>query len=51
VVTTDRDQILEALTAANWVLGGPGGAAERLGLKRTTLLYRMRRLDITQPAE
>jgi len=51
VVTTDRDQILEALTAANWVLGGPGGAAERLGLKRTTLLYRMRRLDITRPAE
>jgi formate hydrogenlyase transcriptional activator len=51
LVTTDRDQILEALTAANWVLGGPGGAAERLGLKRTTLLYRMRRLGITRPAE
>jgi len=27
-------------------LGGPGGAAERLGLKRTTLLYRMKRLGI-----
>ncbi len=51
VVTTDRDQILEALTAANWVLGGPGGAAERLGLKRTTLLYRMRRLGITRPPQ
>jgi formate hydrogenlyase transcriptional activator len=51
VVTTDRDQILEALTAANWVLGGPGGAAERLGLKRTTLLYRMRRHGITRPPQ
>jgi formate hydrogenlyase transcriptional activator len=51
LVATDRDQILGALTAANWVLGGPGGAAERLGLKRTTLLYRMRRLGITRPAQ
>jgi formate hydrogenlyase transcriptional activator len=50
LVVTDRDQILKALTAANWVLGGPGGAAERLGLKRTTLLYRMRCLGITRPA-
>jgi formate hydrogenlyase transcriptional activator len=49
LVTTDRGQILEALTAAHGVLGGPGGAAERLGLKRTTLLYRMRRLGITRP--
>ena len=51
LVTTDRGQILEALTAAHGVLGRPGGAAERLGLKRTTLLYRMRRLGITRPAE
>jgi formate hydrogenlyase transcriptional activator len=50
LATTDRGQILEALGAANWVLGGPGGAAERLGLKRTTLLYRMRRLGITRPS-
>jgi formate hydrogenlyase transcriptional activator len=50
LVVTDRDQIIEALTAAQWVLGGPGGAAERLGLKRTTLLYRMRRLGITRPS-
>jgi formate hydrogenlyase transcriptional activator len=49
LVVTDRGQILKALTAANWVLGGPGGAAERLGLKRTTVLYRMRRLGITRP--
>jgi transcriptional regulator of acetoin/glycerol metabolism len=31
------------------VLGSPGGAAERLGLKRTTLFYRMRKLGITRP--
>jgi formate hydrogenlyase transcriptional activator len=49
LAVTDRDQIIQALTAAKWVLGGPGGAAERLGLKRTTLLYRMRRLGITRP--
>jgi formate hydrogenlyase transcriptional activator len=48
-VVTDRDQIMKALTAAKWVLGRPGGAAERLGLKRTTLLYRMRQLGITRP--
>ena len=51
LVETDRSQILEALAAAHWVLGGPGGAAERLGLKRTTLLYRMRRLGIARPAQ
>ncbi|MGO8790404.1 MAG: sigma 54-interacting transcriptional regulator [Terriglobia bacterium] len=51
LAATDRDQIIEALAAANWALGGPGGAAERLGLKRTTLLYRMRRLGISRPAD
>ena len=45
----EREQILRALTEANWVLGGPGGAAERLGLKRTTLFYKMRRLGIIRP--
>jgi formate hydrogenlyase transcriptional activator len=47
----ERDHILKALAEANWVLGGPGGAAERLGLKRTTLFYKMRRLGITRPRE
>jgi formate hydrogenlyase transcriptional activator len=47
----ERDHILKALTEANWVLGGPGGAAERLGLKRTTLFYKMRRLGITRPGQ
>ncbi|MGO8786180.1 MAG: sigma 54-interacting transcriptional regulator [Terriglobia bacterium] len=48
---TERDQILRALREAQWVLGGPGGAAERLGLKRTTLFYKMRRLGITRTSE
>jgi formate hydrogenlyase transcriptional activator len=46
---TDREQIMRALREAQWVLGGPGGAAERLGLKRTTLFYKMRKLGITRP--
>ena len=36
---------------ANWKLGGPRGAAARLGLKRTTLFYKMKRLGITPPAD
>ena len=46
----ERQQIVQALEESGWVLGGPGGAAERLGLKRTTLFYRMRRFGITRPA-
>jgi len=46
---TERDQIMRALRESQWVLGGPGGAAERLGLKRTTLFYRMRKLKIGRP--
>jgi formate hydrogenlyase transcriptional activator len=49
LVETDREQIMRALREAQWVLGGPGGAAERLGLKRTTLFYKMRKLGITRP--
>ena len=47
----ERDHILQALRVADWVLGGPHGAAIRLGLKRTTLLYKMRRLGIDRPPE
>jgi len=46
---TEREQIMRALRESQWVLGGPGGAAERLGLKRTTLFYKMRKLGITRP--
>ena len=41
----ERDHILQALRNADWVVGGPHGAAV-LGVKRTTLLYKMRRLGI-----
>jgi formate hydrogenlyase transcriptional activator len=46
---SEREQIMRALREAQWVLGGPGGAAERLGLKRTTLFYKLRKLGITRP--
>ncbi|MGA2984031.1 MAG: sigma 54-interacting transcriptional regulator [Terriglobia bacterium] len=46
---TERDQIMRALRESQWVLGGPGGAAERLGLKRTTLFYKIRKLGIARP--
>jgi formate hydrogenlyase transcriptional activator len=48
LVEVERDQIMRALRESQWVLGGPGGAAERLGLKRTTLFYRMRKLGIAR---
>jgi len=46
---SDRALILETLEQARWVVGGPHGAAAKLGLKRTTLLAMMRRLDISRP--
>jgi formate hydrogenlyase transcriptional activator len=46
----ERDHILRALEASNWVIGGRSGAAERLGMKRTSLVYRMKKLRITRPA-
>jgi formate hydrogenlyase transcriptional activator len=42
----ERRHILEALNASNWVVGGPHGAANLLGLKRSTLQSRMERLGI-----
>ena len=42
----DREHILETLNQANWLIGGQGGAADRLGLPRTTLIYKMRKLGI-----
>jgi formate hydrogenlyase transcriptional activator len=41
--------IIRALQQSKWVIGGPKGAAEKLGLKRTTLIATMRRLGITRP--
>jgi transcriptional regulator with GAF, ATPase, and Fis domain len=41
-----RDHILEVLEQTRWMIGGRDGAAERLGLPRTTLIYKMRKLGI-----
>ena len=43
----EREQIVRAIRASNWVIGGPNGAAARLGMKRTTLAYRIRKLNIS----
>jgi formate hydrogenlyase transcriptional activator len=46
----ERDHILRALEASDWVIGGQNGAAARLGMKRTSLAYRMNKLRIRRPA-
>jgi formate hydrogenlyase transcriptional activator len=46
----EREYVLRAIRESNWVIGGPNGAAARLGVKRTTLAYRIRKLNIpTRP--
>ena len=42
----ERSHVLRALKESNWVTGGPKGAAAKLGMKRTTLAYRIRKLGI-----
>ena len=42
----EREHVLQAIRDSNWVIGGPNGAAARLGMKRTTLTYRIRKLKI-----
>ncbi|MGE5305752.1 MAG: sigma 54-interacting transcriptional regulator [Alphaproteobacteria bacterium] len=44
----EREHIVRALGETKWVIGGPAGAAVRLGMKRTTLQSRMRKLGITR---
>jgi transcriptional regulator with GAF, ATPase, and Fis domain len=46
---SDRALIVETLEQAVWIVGGPRGAAAKLGLKRTTLLAKMKRLSISRP--
>jgi transcriptional regulator with GAF, ATPase, and Fis domain len=48
-VESQRALILETLRFANWVIGGPSGAAARLGLKRTTLIAKMKKFGILRP--
>jgi formate hydrogenlyase transcriptional activator len=44
-----RALILHTLQAAGWMIGGPDGAAARLGLKRTTLIAKIKKLGISRP--
>ncbi len=44
----EREHIIRALAATNWVVGGPKGAAARIGLQRTTLVAKMQKLGITR---
>jgi formate hydrogenlyase transcriptional activator len=46
----EREHIMRALGESRWVIGGPSGAAARLGMKRTTLQSRMRKLGIDRPS-
>jgi formate hydrogenlyase transcriptional activator len=46
-----REQIVRALRESNGVVGGARGAAARLGLKRTSLAYKMRKLGISRPPQ
>lgn len=45
----EREQILQSLQQTGWRIRGPGGAAERLGIKPTTLESRMKRLGLKRP--
>jgi formate hydrogenlyase transcriptional activator len=45
----EREHILRALREAKWIIGGPEGAAFKLGMKRTTLQSKMRKLGIARP--
>ena len=45
----ESGHILKILRETHWVVGGPRGAAVRLGLKRTTLMGKMRKLGLSRP--
>jgi formate hydrogenlyase transcriptional activator len=46
---SERTLIFQTLEAVGWVIGGPKGAAAKLGLKRTTLIHKMQKLGISRP--
>ncbi len=46
---SERTLILGTLEGVGWVIGGPKGAAAKLGLKRTTLIHKMQKLGIARP--
>ncbi len=45
----EREHILRTLRDSDWIVGGPSGAARRLGMKRTTLISKMQKLGIARP--
>jgi transcriptional regulator with GAF, ATPase, and Fis domain len=47
---SERALILRTLEQVRWVVGGPNGAAAKLGLKRTTLIHKMQKLAISRPS-
>jgi formate hydrogenlyase transcriptional activator len=49
LVEAERDLIRRTLIECRWVLSGPLGAATKLGMKRTSLQYKMQKLGITPP--
>jgi transcriptional regulator with GAF, ATPase, and Fis domain len=50
LLDSERTLILRTLEATGWVIGGRDGAAVRLGLKRTSLIYKMQRHGISRPS-
>jgi formate hydrogenlyase transcriptional activator len=46
----EREHIIRTLTEVNWVVGGPSGAAARLGIKRSTLQFKIKKLGIVRSA-
>ena len=46
----EREHILKSLRETNWTIGGPAGAAAKLGMKRTTLQSKMQKLGISRPS-
>jgi DNA-binding NtrC family response regulator len=49
IAETERDLILETLKKTKWVIAGRNGAADRLGMNRSTLRFRMNKLGIIKP--
>jgi formate hydrogenlyase transcriptional activator len=48
---SERVLILQTLESVAWVIGGPKGAAAKLGLKRTTLIHKMQKLGISRSSQ
>jgi formate hydrogenlyase transcriptional activator len=48
---SQRILILQTLESVGWVIGGPRGAATKLGLKRTTLIHKMQKLGISRSSQ